>query len=112
MDGPCEYSQSFRGDAEASNCDVQFHIGESRDSGSGPSDHPGMTGLLRFARNDNGARIRATHRLAVTLVCAAVSRPSRRNNLLTLLAEPFDAQRDDVADIEELRRLHAGADAG
>jgi hypothetical protein len=23
--------------------DVQLHIGESRDSGSGPSDHPGMT---------------------------------------------------------------------
>src|SRR5258705_13212031 len=29
---------------------------ESRDSGSGPSDNPGMTktGLLRFARNDGG----------------------------------------------------------
>jgi len=26
----------------ASNYDVQLHIGESRDSGSGPSDHPGM----------------------------------------------------------------------
>ena len=25
------------------NSDVQLHIGESRDSGSGPSDHPGMT---------------------------------------------------------------------
>src|SRR5579863_9922834 len=34
---------SFRGDAIASNYDVQLHIGESRDSGSGPSDHPGMT---------------------------------------------------------------------
>jgi DNA helicase-2/ATP-dependent DNA helicase PcrA len=28
---------------EAANHDVQLHIGESRDSGSGPSDHPGMT---------------------------------------------------------------------
>jgi hypothetical protein len=27
---------SFRGDAKASNYDVQLHIGESRDSGSGP----------------------------------------------------------------------------
>jgi len=35
---------SFRGDASASNYDVQLHIGESRDSGSGPPDHPGMTG--------------------------------------------------------------------
>src|SRR5450631_1889325 len=26
--------------------DVLSHIGESRDSGSGPSDHPGMTGPL------------------------------------------------------------------
>ena len=34
---------SFRGDARASNHDVQLHIGESRDSGSGPTDHPGMT---------------------------------------------------------------------
>jgi hypothetical protein len=25
------------------NYDVQLHIGGSRDSGSGPSDHPGMT---------------------------------------------------------------------
>ena len=31
------------GRCEASNYDVQLHIGESRDSGSGPSDHPGMT---------------------------------------------------------------------
>jgi hypothetical protein len=36
-------TSSFRGDAIASNYDVQLHIGESRDSGSGPSDHPGMT---------------------------------------------------------------------
>src|SRR5216683_1108697 len=37
---------------------------------------------------------------------------SRLDDLLALLAETFDAERDDVADIEELRRLHAGADAG
>src|SRR5579871_2059801 len=36
---------------------------------------------------------------------------SRRNDLLALLAEAFDAERHDVADIEILRRLHAGADA-
>jgi 3-hydroxyacyl-CoA dehydrogenase len=34
---------SFRGDAAATNPDVHSHIKESRDSGSGPSDHPGMT---------------------------------------------------------------------
>jgi hypothetical protein len=37
------------------NYDVPLHIGESRDSGSGPSDHLGMTKRLdRFAnaRND------------------------------------------------------------
>src|SRR5882757_7286715 len=37
---------------------------------------------------------------------------SRRNNLLPLLAQPLDAERDDVADIEKARRLHARADAG
>jgi DNA helicase II / ATP-dependent DNA helicase PcrA len=31
------------GRIEDANYDVQLHIGESRDSGSGPSDHPGMT---------------------------------------------------------------------
>src|SRR5450759_1468375 len=31
------------GAREARTSDVQLHIGESRDSGSGPSDHPGMT---------------------------------------------------------------------
>ena len=31
------------GRATARTSDVQLHIGESRDSGSGPSDHPGMT---------------------------------------------------------------------
>src|SRR6476620_6696601 len=39
-------------------------------------------------------------------------RSLRRNDLLALLAEAFDAERDDVADIEEGRRLHAEADAG
>jgi hypothetical protein len=34
---------SFRGDAKRRTSDVQLHIGESRDSGSGPSGHPGMT---------------------------------------------------------------------
>src|SRR5580704_8978621 len=38
-------------------------------------------------------------------------RISRRDDLLALLAEPLDAEGDDVADIEELRRLHARADA-
>jgi len=38
--------------------------------------------------------------------------PSRLDDLLALLAETLDAERHDVADIEELRRLHAGADAG
>src|ERR1700681_4003545 len=30
--------------------DVQLHIGESRDSGSGPADHPGMTFTLKPPR--------------------------------------------------------------
>src|SRR6185369_10923757 len=37
---------------------------------------------------------------------------SRSDDLLALLAEAVDAERHDVADIEEGRRLHAGADAG
>src|SRR6266576_2402592 len=37
---------------------------------------------------------------------------SRRDNFLPLFAEPLDAERDHVADIEEFRRLHAGTDAG
>src|SRR5579883_3129544 len=52
-------------------------------------------GLLRCARNDGEC--------GLTL---------RRNDLLALLAEAFDAERHNVADIEILRRLHAGADAG
>src|SRR5476651_1325669 len=37
----------------------------------------------------------------------------RRDDFLPLLAEPFDAERDHVAGVEEFRcRLHAGADAG
>jgi heme/copper-type cytochrome/quinol oxidase subunit 4 len=40
------YMPSFRGDAEHRTSDVRLHIGESRDSGSGPSDHPGMTAWL------------------------------------------------------------------
>src|SRR4051812_37297456 len=35
-----------------------------------------------------------------------------RDDLLALLAKAFDAERDDIADVEERRRLHAGADAG
>jgi hypothetical protein len=31
------------GRCAASNYDVQLHIGESRDSGSGATHHPGMT---------------------------------------------------------------------
>src|SRR5215212_6417683 len=38
--------------------------------------------------------------------------PSRRDDFLALLAEAFDAEGYDVADVEELRRLHACADAG
>src|SRR5471032_3007886 len=36
-----DLSTSFRG-ARSVNYDAQLRIGESRDSGSGPSDHPGM----------------------------------------------------------------------
>jgi hypothetical protein len=54
---------SFRGASKTRTSDVRLHIGESRDSGSGPEpvigrrkaptrwDHPGMTGLIvRLAR--------------------------------------------------------------
>src|SRR5215472_6063426 len=37
---------------------------------------------------------------------------SRRNNLLALLAESVDAERDDIADFQELLRFHAEANAG
>jgi hypothetical protein len=37
------FRPSFRGDAKHRTSDVPLHIGESLDSGSGPSDHPGMT---------------------------------------------------------------------
>src|SRR3984957_18880474 len=40
-------SSSFRG-VRSANYDVQLHIGESRDSGSGPSDHPGMTNKTKY----------------------------------------------------------------
>jgi hypothetical protein len=38
------------GRIEDANYDVLLHIGESRDSGSGPSDHPGMTGKYKTRR--------------------------------------------------------------
>src|SRR5690242_9877697 len=44
--------------------------------------------------------------------CASFAPYSGRDDFLALLTETFDAERDDVADVEELRRLHAGADAG
>src|SRR6476661_6234610 len=45
-------------------------------------------------------------------VTARTKTTLRLDDLLALLAEALDAERDDVADIEILRRLHAGADAG
>ena len=39
--------------------------------------------------------------------CYSRALVSGRDDFLALLAEAFDAERDDVADIEELRRLHA-----
>ena len=39
------------GRADGTNHDVQSHIGESRDSGSGPSDHPGMTAQNLIAQS-------------------------------------------------------------
>src|SRR4029077_17153138 len=41
---------------EASNYDVQLHIGQSRDSGSGPSDHPGMTIFVHGTSESFGRR--------------------------------------------------------
>src|SRR6185312_16299056 len=60
------------------------------DSGSGPSDHPGMT-VVKKPRS---------------------AAPSGRDDLLALLAEAVDAECDDVTDIEEGRRLHAKPNAG
>src|SRR4051795_10686007 len=56
-----------------------------------------------------GSPLRGEH-LRMTL--AYVAQRLRRDDLLALLAEALDAERDHVADIEEGRRLHAGADAG
>src|SRR5579883_3597941 len=55
---------------------------------------------LRTIRNDSGK-------------CGSPPpRASRRDDLLALLAQSLDTERHDVADVEVLRRLHAGADAG
>ncbi len=59
------------GRCAASNYDVQLHIGESQDSGSGPSDHPGMTVLHR----------------------PILHRRMRRGEARAALAEQFFAQR-------------------
>src|SRR2546422_7526486 len=48
----------------------------------------------------------------MTSFCKCSRANSRRDNFLPLFAEPLDAERDHVADIEEFRRLHAGADTG
>src|ERR1700688_3034749 len=42
----------------------------------------------------------------------ASQRTSRSYDFLPLFAEPFDAERDHVADVEKFRRLHAHADPG
>ncbi len=45
-------SAGIPGRIEDASHDVQLHIGESRDSGSGPSDHPGMAEALLPARGE------------------------------------------------------------
>src|SRR6266446_4337498 len=50
--------------------------------------------------------------LAMTrLAMHSARRISSRDDFLPLFAEPLDAERDHVADIEEFWRLHAGTDA-
>src|ERR1700686_1885280 len=49
---------------------------------------------------------------SLTRLAMTVWQTSRRNDFLALLAESLDAERDHVADVEEFRRFHAGADAG
>src|SRR5713226_505244 len=49
---------------------------------------------------------------SLTLLAMTVLATSRRDDFLPLFAETLDAERDDIADTEEFRRLHPGADAG
>src|SRR4051794_19216694 len=61
------------------------------------------TSFLLRCRQDVDAR----HGPAMTSHCTLCG-----DDFLALLAKALDAERDHVADIEESRRLHAGADPG
>src|SRR5260370_6719734 len=76
-------------DEAIQSCFVAFWIASRSLSSGGNSPDP-------LARNDGDRTVAAL----------------RLDNLLALFAETFNAERDDVADVEEFRRLHAGADAG
>jgi hypothetical protein len=51
--------------------DAQLRIGESRDSGSGPSDHPGMT--IQCDAHNKDRTIRPSGRRLVGRLCCGVS---------------------------------------
>ena len=78
-----DLSTSFRGDAIASNP-------ESRDSGAGPSDHPGMTGALLSLILSEDVNIGTARsdwsgcgwRIAGTLALCSIAAPGARRALL------------------------------
>ena len=74
----------------------------------------GTSGRHCEERSDEAIHGAARGRLDcfASLAMTVESGPLRCDDLLALLAEALDAERHDVADIEELRRLHSAADAG
>src|SRR5882724_10350381 len=71
-----------------------------------------MTGSSKQSKATKQNWIASSLTLLAMTIGPQRHKPSSRDDFLPLLAEPFDAERDHVAGVEELRRLHAGADAG
>src|SRR6266567_8832999 len=71
-----------------------------------------MTGSSKQSKAANQNWIASSLTLLAMVIGPQRHKPSSRDDFLPLLAEPFNAERDHVAGVEELRWLHAGADAG
>src|SRR5262245_37274292 len=69
-------------------------------------------GSVMGTRTERGLGLFPAFRDVPAITILELHGSSGRNDLLPLLAQAVDPERDVIADIEELRRLHASAYAG
>src|SRR6266481_6243904 len=69
----------------------------------------GINSILSIRPSSIAAMLTLRDARECALLRVTVRMCLRRDDFLALFAEPLDAERDHVADIEEFRRLHAGA---